>query len=110
MLFLLNDQSEVLYIRQIQKDNASSFEFVGVVANEPAAHVSEENEPNQVIVIAAEPTLQLNQEIDVGPVNEEANEGTAERIQPVYILCIIHSFRSARKIILICTGQTVLCG
>lgn len=82
------------------------FELVGGVTNEPSAPVNKETEPIQLIVIAAEPTLQLNQGI-IGPVNEE---GAAERIQPFYIFCLIHCYHSVRKIILICTGQTVLCG
>ncbi|EFX78513.1 hypothetical protein DAPPUDRAFT_320468 [Daphnia pulex] len=87
VLFLLNDQSEALYIREIKKgNNVSLLEFVGVVTNElvaPAA--TKENEPIKFIVIAAEPTFQLNQEI-IGPLVGPVEEGVAERIK-IIIMC-----------------------
>jgi hypothetical protein len=60
----------------------------------PAA--TKENEPIQFIVIAAEPTFQLNQEI-IGPLVGPVEEGVAERIQPVYIFCLIHCYHSDRN-------------
>ncbi|KAK4037887.1 hypothetical protein OUZ56_029913 [Daphnia magna] len=97
VLFLLNDQSEVLYIRQIKKgNNASLLEFVGVVTNEPAAPaVTEENEAIQLIVIAAEPTLQLDQEI-IGPLVGPVEEGAAESIQPEKLFSVADILKEGR--------------
>jgi hypothetical protein len=66
--------------------------FVGVVTNQLAAPpATKENEPIQFIVIAAEPILTPDQEI-IGPVEE----GAVERIQPVYIYCLIPFHHPAR--------------
>ena len=81
VFFLLNSQSEVLYIRKIEQGKTSSVECVEERTSQPAAApVAKENEAIQLIV--QEHTLQLNQQI-IGTINQE---GDAELIPLVFYI------------------------